>query len=102
MARGAGLCVILPRGLLATGSQGLYHHHPSKGALYHHKEALSLLEKPGCCHGNRGGLERRGSTVCWGERAFQAEGSSAHRPIAIVGDGCTAQLRPSAVLGVPW
>ena len=33
---------------------------PLKGALCHHKAALSLSEKLGCCHGDRGGLGRRG------------------------------------------
>lgn len=68
---------------------------PLKEALYHHKEALSLPEKPGCCHGDRGGLEE-GGPLCGGKEAFQAEGTGVHRPVATVGDGCAARLQPSA------
>lgn len=42
---------------------------PLKEALYHHKEALSLPEKPGCYHGDRGSL-KEGGPLCGGKGAF--------------------------------
>ena len=38
---------------------------PLKEALYHNKEALSLPEKPGCCHSDKG---------AWKKGVHRAEG----------------------------
>lgn len=86
---GAGLTgpTVSPRDSLATGSPGL---KPLKGTLCFHKEPLSLLGKLGRCHGDRGGLGRRGPTS-WGGGVFQAEGTGALglQPLAWT-DSCPA------------
>lgn len=74
LCNGAGRRAGLRGPCLTAPSQRLIGHRlpgaappwPLKGALYHHKEALSLLKNPGCCHGDRGGeggspcVERKG------------------------------------------
>lgn len=62
---------LTPQRLIGHRLLGTAPPLPFKGALCHHKEALSLTEKPGCCHGDRGGQEDRGPPS-WGERAFLA------------------------------
>lgn len=83
-----------PQRLIGHRLPGALPPLPLKGALYHHKEALSLQEKPGCCHGYREGLGRRGSTMFEGERAFQAEGTGVHGPVWVMAalPSCGPQL----------
>lgn len=61
---------LTPQRLIGHRLLGAAPPLPFKGALCHHKEALSLTVKPGCCHGDRGGQEEGGPPSCGGERAF--------------------------------
>lgn len=83
------------RGLLATGSQELYHHRPSKGLCTTTKRLCPSMRSLGVAMVTEGAWEE-GGPPCLG-----GKGHSRQRALVCTGqggDGCTAQLRPSAWL----
>ena len=81
---GAGLRghALPPRDLLATGSQGLNPHRPSKGLCATTKRLCPSQRSLGVAMVTEGAWEE-GVQHLEGERMFQAEGTGAHRPPAL-------------------
>lgn len=59
-----------PQRLIGHRLPGAAPPWPLKGALYHYKEALSLLKNPGHCHGDRGG---KGGSPCVGRKGHSRQ-----------------------------